>query len=141
MGIQGIRTLLREHKGNLVENTQVRKNTGFWRIHMRSVLCKIPLCNRCLNICLPFCAPAESCSFYFIFCIFVMYFGRRKKFGSKKAILFYFFPTCFFIFFKSAVLMIFQQYTTDSTQNEYDIDRHCSNSTISVGVVLKCHQK
>ena len=108
--------------------------------HMRSVLCKIPLCNRCLNICLPFCAPAESCSFYFIFCIFVMYFGRRKKFGSKKAILFYFFPTCFFIFFKSAVLMIFQQYTTDSTQNEYDIDRHCSNSTISVGVVLKCHQ-
>ena len=25
--------------------------------------------------------------------------------------------------------------------NEYDIDHHCSNSTISVGVVLKCHQK
>ena len=47
----------------------------------------------------------------------------------------------FFHFFKSAVLMIFQQYTTDMTQNEYDIDRHCSNSTISVGVVLKCHQK
>ena len=36
--------------------------------------------------------------------------------------------------------MIFQQYTTDSTQNEYDIGRHCSNSTISVGVVLKCHK-
>ena len=108
---------------------------------MRSVLCKIPLCNRCLNICLPFCAAAELCSFYFIFCIFVMYFGRRKIFGSKKAILFYFFPTCFFIFFKSAVLMIFQQYTTDMTQNEYDIDRHFSNITISVGVVLKCHQK